>query len=349
MAALRGQATELYFTIINLCSSFLIFYEGIEILMTMAHPFQLNELESGVPPQPPFLTPALWFVFCDSALLVRLEVRSTCDSQCSAKLPQAEASQELVDLTGIGSLDPQTKPQFLGFLRGQACYAVDGSTPNPAQAEHQPEQRAKQPTKQHLDAGLDAGYSFHPLKRLYGVLSEPEFALAGRAVQLLRWSRDHRFCSRCATSLELNSYPHSRRCPQCGLRHGPRLSPAIIVRVTRGDEILLARSPRFRPGLYSVLAGFVEPGESLEDTVRREVQEEVGIHLSNIRYFGSQPWPFPDSLMLAFTADYAGGIVTPEPGEIEDVAWFTRDRIPSIPGPLSIARRMIEQWIVQDS
>jgi NAD+ diphosphatase len=133
------------------------------------------------------------------------------------------------------------------------------------------------------------------------------------------------------------------------MMHYPRLSPAAIVLVRRGDEILLARSPGFPKGLYSVLAGFVEPGESIEETVAREVREEVGIEVRNVRYFGSQPWPFPNSLMIGFTADYAGGELAPEPGEIEDAGWYRADELPespiSVPARVSIARAMIDDFV----
>ena len=119
----------------------------------------------------------------------------------------------------------------------------------------------------------------------------------------------------------------------------------MIVRVERGDEILLARSPHFAPGVYSTLAGFVEPGESLEDTILREIQEEVGVTVTNLRYFGSQPWPFPHSLMIGFVADYESGEITPQEGEIEDARWFTVDGLPGLPSKLSIARALIEEWI----
>jgi NAD+ diphosphatase len=129
--------------------------------------------------------------------------------------------------------------------------------------------------------------------------------------------------------------------------HYPRVSPAAIVLVRRGDEILLARSPGFPQGLYSVLAGFVEPGESIEEAVVREVLEEVGIEVTNVRYFGSQPWPFPNSLMIGFTADYKGGDLTPEPGEIEDAGWYTADNLPQLPPNISIARAMIDDFVSQ--
>ncbi|MFH0966628.1 MAG: NAD(+) diphosphatase, partial [Methanobacteriota archaeon] len=134
-------------------------------------------------------------------------------------------------------------------------------------------------------------------------------------------------------------------CPSCGLITFPRLSPAIIVRITDGDRILLARSPHFPSHMYSVLAGFIEPGESLEATIHREVFEEVGVRVSDLRYFGSQPWPFPDSLMIGFTARYVSGDITCDGVEIEDAQWFTRDQMPELPGILSISRALIDDFL----
>ena len=131
-------------------------------------------------------------------------------------------------------------------------------------------------------------------------------------------------------------------CPSCRLIAYPRISPAVMVLVERGNDLLLARSPHFKPGVFSALAGFVEPGETLEQCAVREVREEVGIEITNLRYFKSQPWPFPNSLMIAYFADYAGGTITPDPSEIEAADWFSRDALPLLPDPVSIARQLIE-------
>lgn len=174
-------------------------------------------------------------------------------------------------------------------------------------------------------------------------LAGPEvFALAGRATQLLDWQANHRYCGRCGTPTVIKPDEPAMHCPACGLLAYPRLSPAVMVLVRDGEKLLLARSPHFKPGVYSALAGFVEPGETLEECAVREVREEVGIEIANLRYFASQPWPFPNSLMIAFFADYAGGTITPEPGEIEDAGWFLPEALPLLPDPVSIARRLIE-------
>ncbi|MCB0114540.1 MAG: NAD(+) diphosphatase, partial [Caldilineaceae bacterium] len=152
------------------------------------------------------------------------------------------------------------------------------------------------------DAPLGEGLAAEGLRQLYTRLDDVFFSIGGRAVQIVDWDRNHQFCGRCGTPTEPTPHERARRCPRCGLSSYPRISPATICAVTRRDEdgerILLARNHRFPPGRYSVLAGFVEPGESLEECVAREIHEEVGIYVKNIRYFGSQPWPFPNSLML---------------------------------------------------
>jgi NAD+ diphosphatase len=183
------------------------------------------------------------------------------------------------------------------------------------------------------------------LRTLYGILGERRWSLAGRAAQLLAWDRDHAFCGRCGAATEHLAGERARHCPRCGLDAYPRLSPAVITIVERGDEVLLARGTRFPRPFYSALAGFVEPGESLEECVRREVREEVGIELGEIRYFGSQPWPFPNSLMIGFHADYASGELVLDPAEIADAGWYRADALPLVPPPLSIARALIDDYL----
>ena len=180
------------------------------------------------------------------------------------------------------------------------------------------------------------------------ILDDDLFALSGRAVQIKEWDRTHQYCGYCATLMTQIVGDRAKRCPNCGLVNYPRLSPAIIVLISRGEDILLARSPRFPSLMFSVLAGFVEPGESLEETLIREVREEVGIEVKDIRYFGSQPWAFPNSLMIGFTAVYAGGEITIEPAEIAEAAWFHKHDLPNIPPKLSIARRLID-WFVEET
>ena len=187
-----------------------------------------------------------------------------------------------------------------------------------------------------------AGHDWQGLRGLFGNLDDSLVALAGRALQLVDFERTHRFCGRCGTPTEAPKHERARECPACGLVAYPRVAPAMMCLVKRGREILLGRSARFPPGMYSALAGFVEPGETLEQCLAREVKEETGISIANPRYFASQPWPFPHSLMIAFVADYAGGEIEPDPNEIEDAQWFEIDALPKLPAKISIARRLID-------
>jgi NAD+ diphosphatase len=201
------------------------------------------------------------------------------------------------------------------------------------------------------DLSLGTGLRADNLRTLYPQLGDGWFQLAGRAVQVVTWDATHQFCGRCGGPMETLAHERAKRCPACGLSNYPRLSPAIIIAVTKqtaaGKRLLMARNHRFPAGRYSVIAGFVEPGESLEECAAREVREEVGLTITNIRYFGSQPWPFPNSLMLGFTADYAEGEITLEPEEIADAGWFAADNLPQLPPKPSIARRLIDVFIAE--
>jgi len=189
------------------------------------------------------------------------------------------------------------------------------------------------------------GFVLRDLRRLFGALDETLHGLAGRAVQIVEWERTHQYCGACGQRTEHAKHERSRICPDCQVPMYPRLSPAMIVAVERGDEILLGRSSHFPPGIFSVLAGFVEPGESVEEAVVREVWEETRIVVDDVRYFGSQPWPFPNSLMLGFTARYVGGeIDTSHDDEVDEAAWFHVDAMPqTFPGNISIS-----QWLIHD-
>ncbi|MFK8025938.1 MAG: NAD(+) diphosphatase [Ilumatobacter sp.] len=185
-----------------------------------------------------------------------------------------------------------------------------------------------------------------------GVASSAEWLLAGRAVQTAEWMRTHRFCGRCAVATEESDGERSLRCPACGLISYPRVAPAMITLVTRGEpgpdqEALLARGARFPRPMYSGLAGFVEPGEDLEGAVVREVKEEVGVDVDRIQYVGSQPWPFPHSLMVGFRANYVGGEIVCEEGEIVDAGWYRKSDLPMVPPELSIAGKIIASWLAE--
>jgi NAD+ diphosphatase len=217
------------------------------------------------------------------------------------------------------------RTQYLGHRGPAACYAV----------ECVPETELPDTT-------------YYPnVRELFGVIPDEELAVAALAARIIDFERNTCFCGRCGTRVEQSRSERARCCPACHLTVYPRISPAIIVLIRKGDRILLARSPRFPPDLHSVLAGFVEAGENLEDAVSREVREEVGIEVTNIRYFGSEPWPFPNSLMLGFTADYAGGVIVVDNNEILSAGWFDRDHLPRLPAPMSISRALIDRWIGQ--
>ena len=189
------------------------------------------------------------------------------------------------------------------------------------------------------------GWTFSGVRDLFGRIPDEELASAALAVQIIDFDRTTQFCGRCGAGTRQLRTERAKFCSDCNLITYPRLSPAIIVAVIKEDRILLARSPHFPADLHGVIAGFAEPGENLEHAVEREVFEEVGITVTNIRYFGSEPWPFPHSLMIGFVADYCGGEITIDNNEIESAAWFDRDHLPQIPSPLSISRALIDWWV----
>ncbi|QHT67979.1 NAD(+) diphosphatase [Rhodocytophaga rosea] len=252
--------------------------------------------------------PAYWFIFKENLILVKEE-------EIGVSIPAFYSIEE----TGW----PVARKQYLGTWQEHHSYVVEVSQ----------------------DMLLPSGMKWTGLRQAYGQLAEHFFSLAGEAIQILDWDRTHQFCGRCATPTIPSLTEYSRKCPNCGLSNYPRLSPAVIVLIQRDNQILLSRSPHFPPGMYSIQAGFVEPGESLEEAIHREIMEEVGVRLKNVRYFGSQPWPFPNSLMIGFTAQYAGGELTIDKTEIEDAAWYTADKLPNIPPRLSIARKLIDWYI----
>ena len=233
-------------------------------------------------------------------------------------------------LSEAGELQPQPAPSapahYLGRLDGLDCWT------------------------QQLDAA-PPGLQARPLRAAMMQLPEPLMLLAGRAAQVLEWDRAHRFCGVCGTPTEALAHERARRCPACAHVVYPRLSPAMMALVWRrsaaGPELLLARSPHYAPGMYSALAGFVEAGESIEECLHREVAEEVGLRVRQLRYYGSQSWPFPHSLMVAYTAEWAGGEIVPQPGEIEDARWFPIDALPPIPPRFSIAGHLIRDTAEQ--
>ncbi|MFO1415378.1 MAG: NAD(+) diphosphatase [Burkholderiales bacterium] len=211
-------------------------------------------------------------------------------------------------------------PHFLGWLSAKPCVGLNLAD----------------------DALEPTGLRYAGLRSLFYKVPDAMLSLAARAFHIVDWDRCHRFCGRCGTPTRDRTDERAKECPQCGLVAYPRIAPAMMALVTRGRDLLLARAHRFPPGRFSALAGFVEPGESIEDCVRREVREEVGIEVASITYFDSQPWAFPHSLMIAYTAEYAGGEIRVDDAEIAEAQWFAPDALPQLPPSVSIARRLID-------
>ncbi len=227
---------------------------------------------------------------------------------------------------------------LLGNVGGAACFALDlGDDPSPPQSV--------------------AHYDFQGLRGIGMTLDRDEAALAAYAQAMAFWHRRHQFCGSCGNPTTMRDAGHVLACSECDVRSFPRSDPAVIVLAARDDRVLLGRQANWPPGRYSTIAGFVEPGESLEATVRREVTEETGHTASEVRYFSSQPWPFPSSLMLGFSATVSAEPVCGPDEELEEVRWFTREDIVErethgpqlVPPPLSIAYRLIEHWFNKDS
>ena len=191
---------------------------------------------------------------------------------------------------------------------------------------------------------LPEGYQWMDLRESFHHLPERVYIKAGKASELLYFDRQHRYCGICGAPMEWASVI-SKRCTRCGEELWPKLSTAIIVLVRRGEEALLVKAKNFRRDYYGLVAGFVETGETLEECVAREVMEETGLRVTNIRYFASQPWPYPMGLMIGFQADYVEGDIALCDGELRDAAFFTRDTIPAIPGKMSMARMLIDDWL----
>lgn len=218
----------------------------------------------------------------------------------------------------------EVRRQFLGYWEGRPCYVLEidaAQEPDPLQ------------------------YQKGNLYHILGRVDERLFALAGRAAQLLDWERDHQFCGRCGNQMRVDLEERAMRCDPCRVINYPRIAPCVIVLVTRGEELLLARNANFPQPMYSTLAGFIEAGESAEETLAREVREEVGVEVQNLRYFQSQSWPFPNQLMLGYFAEYAGGDIVCDPTEIADAQWFHFRELPMIPPIASISGQLIQHYI----
>ncbi len=215
---------------------------------------------------------------------------------------------------------------FLGYWQGQPCFARELNR----------------------DAELAApNFQVGNLYQILGRVPDALFALAGRAQQLLAWERENAFCGRCGRPMDNHGQERAMTCDPCGSMVYPRISPCIITLVSRAEEMLLARNANFPIEMFSTLAGFIEAGESVEECLVREVKEEVGIEVGNIRYFSSQSWPFPNQLMLGFFAEHEGGDILCEDEEIAEAHWFRPDNLPTIPPVHSISGQLIRHHVKQ--
>jgi len=259
-----------------------------------------------------------WFVFKGDQVMVELgppDPRPSDDPRVRERPSWARLPLQK-NHNWLGS--EATRTLYLGRLGGVPCYAAE------------------------LAGEAPAGFAWQGLRALFSVLDDAHFALAGRALQLVEWDRSHQFCGRCGARTEAKRDERVRICPACKLSAYPRVAPAVMALIRRENQLLLARGPHFPAGMYSALAGFVEPGESLEQCLAREVEEEVGVRISNTRYFASQSWPFPHSMMIAFVCEWSSGEIRPQAGEIEEANWFDVLQLPKLPSKISIARRLID-------
>jgi NAD+ diphosphatase len=259
------------------------------------------------PPEQPAPGPAYWLPFRNGELLTR---------PASEGVEMLHGDESLLAELGSG------EPMFLGTLDGTPVLALE-----------LPE-----------EADIPADLKAMPLRALFGQLAEPGYGLAGFASQMLYWRRNSGFCQRCGGHAEQVLGDWGKRCTRCGHTAYPHVTPAIIVLVHDGDRVLLTHKAGWGPR-YSIIAGFVEPGESLEECVQREVREEAGLEIGALRYVGSQSWPYPHQLMLGYLAAYESGEIAIDDKELDDARWFDRDSMPDLPPPLSISRQIINMWI----
>jgi NAD+ diphosphatase len=218
---------------------------------------------------------------------------------------------------------------FLGLDAGAARFAADLSGWTPSDDEPTVPGTFLDPTEQR-HPGLPEGYRFAELRAVMAALPATDAMLAATAKALTGWHATHRFCSACGQRSALAEAGWQRDCASCGAHHFPRTDPVVIMLVTRGNRVLLGRSAGWPEGMYSLLAGFVEPGETIEAAVRREVMEEAGVPVGEVRYLASQPWPYPSSLMIGCAGDALADAITPDPGEIEDAVWITREQMADV-------------------
>ncbi|AUB59191.1 NADH pyrophosphatase [Methanobacterium sp. MZ-A1] len=252
---------------------------------------------------------AYWFLFNSNELLVEM-----------GKIPEIPYTKSLEEL----KINP-IRLQYLGTFNGHPCYS--GELPSEIQ--------------------VPRGMAFKDLRSLYDIIEEDLYLLAGRASQIVNWDRTHQFCGQCGAPTITKDDEMAKLCPECGFTSFTRLSPAVITAIIKDGKLLMALHTRTSGNMYGLIAGFVEPGETLTEAVQRETMEEVGLKVKNIEYFGSQPWPYPHSLMIGFTADYDSGEIEVDGKEIIDAKWFDSDQLPQVPSRMSIAGELI-QWYLEN-
>lgn len=253
-----------------------------------------------------------WFVFCKGDLLLE----KTSDGRYTIPY-QEEAPTPLKEWTNVHTITPFGDDDV-------RTYTIDGPvTDNPR-------------------------YEMCGLRATYNKLPHELYQIAGKCQEILYWDANTRFCGVCGGPMKMHT-EISKRCTHCGKEVWPLLATAIIVLIRRDDKVLLVHARNFRGKFFGLVAGFVETGETLEEAVVREVHEEVGIKIKNIRYFASQPWPYPCGLMVGFTADYVSGELHLQRSELDDAGWFDRDHLPPVPDKMSIARQLIDSWLEESS
>ncbi|HLI07428.1 MAG TPA: NAD(+) diphosphatase [Ktedonobacteraceae bacterium] len=266
----------------------------------------VSTFQRAYPPAIPEAGPAYWFPFRGNELIVQKH--------------EEKIGLIHTDEAGIAALQPYDI-LYIGTINGVPCMACEVSVEQP----------------------VPQGWRALSLRALYGQLDDSAYSAAGYASQILHWQRNSRFCPACGAPNGSLGISWERRCTLCSYIGYPSVIPAVLILVYNGDQILLAHQPGWGKR-YSILAGFVEPGETLEECVRREVAEEVGIEITDVTYMGSQSWPFPTQLMVGFQARYLSGELHPDQQELDDAAWFRVDALPELPPPLSLSRQLINRW-----
>jgi NAD+ diphosphatase len=270
-----------------------------------------NFFVSNIHPPTTFMQPPLWFIFQNDEILLQ-------NTHNTITIPQ---------LSEMKSLNLAVERElFLGFHEDIPCFTA------------QINQTALTSLPKHL--------TFQPIRQSYELLENKDFFhIITRARQILHWDKTTQFCGSCGQKTERSLTERAKICTPCNSHVFPPIAPVMLALIWREDEILLARSSHFSTGVYSILAGFVEPGETLEQTVAREVKEEVGLTIKNLQYIASQPWPFQSNLMLGFIAEYDSGDIIIDKTELEDAQWFHISNLPTLPNAASLSRRLIDDYI----